>query len=1491
MKTLRTLLAALAFLLAPALHAANITVNTFADEFDTPSGANVSLREAVRDAAASGDSILFAAGLNGGTITLTSGSEIVLGKSLTIDATGLAGGLTIAGGAGTNRIFTVSSGQTVALLGLTLRDGDGTGATASGTGGAIHNAGTLSLTGCTLMANTAGSVGGAIRNVGGLTATRCTFSGNTAATNGGAVANETAGVASFTSCTFSGNSQTAVNTQGGGAINHASSATSTTLTHCTFTGNSSAGSDGGGGIRVRGLGVTLSSCILSGNTTGGDVFNSTTITGTGANIVVLRAGAGAVSGSAFLTTVPTLGALASNGGRTQTCALSGTVGVDAATGSTAATDQRGFVVISTPDLGAYESNGNPFVTTTADSGAGSLRQALADAALAPGANTITFGPGFTGPIVLSSQIELNGGAGNDVTLDASALPAGVTLSGSGTNRIFNVGSGQSVALKNLTLANGLRGGGGAIFNNGTLTLTQCTLSGNSADNGFEGGGAIFNNGTLTLTQCSLSGNHADGSLKGGGAIRNNGTLTLTQCSLSGNHADFTSVSGGGGAILNFGALTLTNSIVAQNTATFASGPDISIQSGGTLTRNGVNFIGDLANTGGLSPSATLLTGNALLAPLGNYGGPTQTMALLPGSLARNATTGSAITSDQRGFAIFGTADLGAYEAQLGPIAATTVNEDAATGAMAFSVGNVGTLSASSGNTVLVPSGNIALGGSGPDRTLAATPAPDANGSATLTVTDSLSGETQTFVLTVTPVNDAPSFTKGTDIYVPNISPGAQAVGGWATAISAGPANESGQVLTFTVTNTNNALFSTQPAVAANGTLTFTPAASKGGVATVSVSLTDDATAGGPALTSAVQTFTIRVLAVTNSNNIGAGSLRQAVLDAAVAAGADTIVFAPGVTGPIVLNSEIVLDSSVTIDASNVPGGMTIDGGTGSNRVFTVSSGQVVTLKSLTLTGGNGGGGSGGAITNNANGTLALVNCTLSGNTAAITGGALLNNGSLTATGCTFQGNTAVTNGGAVGNEGTGAAATFTQCTFSGNTQTGINQGGGAINHASSATSLTLTHCTITGNSSTGSEGGGGIRNRGPLLTLQNSIVGTNTLSAGTGADINNTAALTRDGANIVPFLTNTGTLAGPAHNTSAPLLAPLGNYGGPTQTVALLPGSPARNAAVEPAIPNPSFEANTFTVFPGYASSNGGAIAGWTVSGLVGLNPADGSPFAENGAVPDGTNVAFLQSTGTPSTISTTLTGLTSGMNYTVSFRANRRSGYDTPAPKYALNGNPEVSFTVTPEVGGTNAYYPITGSFTATGPTAALVIKNQTGAGTDSTLLVDAFSVYLTGGSPITGDQRGFPIVGVADIGAYEAGTMSNFAAWSWEATGSALAFGSDTDLDGANAGLEYATRRNPAVSDVPLGPTLTGLVGGHAFTFRWETAARDLRYIVQRTSDLANPAGWMDIYRFTTSTGIIEELLSVTGDENETTKIITLTDPALGSPLFWRLRIEQWP
>ena len=161
------------------------------------------------------------------------------------------------------------------------------------------------------------------------------------------------------------------------------------------------------------------------------------------------------------------------------------------------------------------------------------------------------------------------------------------------------------------------------------------------------------------------------------------------------------------------------------------------------------------------------------------------------------------------------------------------------------------VTATSDNTSVIP--NPVVNYTSPQDTGSVTVSPvaNANGSATITVTvndgQSLNNTIQrTFTVTVTAANDVPSFTKGADQTVPeSASPSGQSVANWATAISAGPANEVAQTVTFVVTADKPDLFSVQPAVSSSGTLTYTPAANQCGKATVSIYAHDDGGTGTP----------------------------------------------------------------------------------------------------------------------------------------------------------------------------------------------------------------------------------------------------------------------------------------------------------------------------------------------------------------------------------------------------------------------------------------------------------------------------------------------------------------------------------------------------------------------------------------------------------------------------------------------------------------------
>ncbi len=294
-------------------------------------------------------------------------------------------------------------------------------------------------------------------------------------------------------------------------------------------------------------------------------------------------------------------------------------------------------------------------TSSADSGPGSLRQVIANAA---NGAVITFAPALSGrTITLASTLMLT----NNLTIDASALPGGLQINGSNAVEVFSVAANHTVVLNSLTITNGQGGIGGGIHNVGTLTLNQCTLAGNSA--GANGGG-IGNggNGTLTLNQCTLAGNSARAN---GGGIYITGesaTLTLNQCTLAGNTAD-----ANGGGLYASSSLNLINSIVAGNTVGANESDVDDVDSGASPFFGGMNIIPSFADNY-FTPPGNIITSAPLLAPLGNYGGPTQTMPPLPGSPAIGAGVAGIPgypfpSTDQRGYPRTqnGLTDLGAVE--------------------------------------------------------------------------------------------------------------------------------------------------------------------------------------------------------------------------------------------------------------------------------------------------------------------------------------------------------------------------------------------------------------------------------------------------------------------------------------------------------------------------------------------------------------------------------------------------------------------------------------------------------------------------------------------------------------------------------------------------------------------------------------------------------------------------------------------------------------
>ncbi len=617
------------------------------------------------------------------------------------------------------------------------------------------------------------------------------------------------------------------------------------------------------------------------------------------------------------------------------------------------------------------------VTTNADGGAGSLRQAIIDACAG---NTIGFGAVVgsidltSGELTIDKHLTITGPGANLLTVQRT----------SGTSRIFSVGAGRTVSISGLTIAGGNASPGAGILNDhGTLTIANSTISGNG-DAGTLGG-AIFNDGSatgasLTIVNSTLTGNAS----LNGGALYNQGiaggtaTVTIANSTISGN----TAIDSGGG-IYNVGAtttsapLTVTNGTITNNRADNDSS---STGSGGGLTtvtavvtlRNTLaarNFVGVSPGTiaddivGALDTASSLnnligvdtgmtgvshgVNGNQVgtsgspidprLGPLANNGGPTFTHALLAGSLALEAGDDSLAigTTDQRGagFARIRdaadanttqTVDIGALEADpsVEDIADKSTNEDTPL-AFTFSVGDSASafdsISATSSNATLLPNANAVVTPATPStRTLTLTPATDQAGTTTVTVTatKTVAGTplsmSDTFVLTVTAVNDPPTIDAIANPAAIPQNAGTQTVG--LTGISAGE-GETGQTLTVTATSNNTAVIPhptvTYTSPNSTGSVSYAPVPGANGSAIVTVTVTDN----GGGLNTISTTFSVTVTAPPTISNIADQTVPASTSAVIPFTVADTETAATSLTVTAVSSNQAVVTNSGLVVSS------------------------------------------------------------------------------------------------------------------------------------------------------------------------------------------------------------------------------------------------------------------------------------------------------------------------------------------------------------------------------------------------------------------------------------------------------------------------------------------------------------------------------------------------------------------------------------------------
>ena len=234
--------------------------------------------------------------------------------------------------------------------------------------------------------------------------------------------------------------------------------------------------------------------------------------------------------------------------------------------------------------------------------------------------------------------------------------------------------------------------------------------------------------------------------------------------------------------------------------------------------------------------------------------------------------------------------------------------------------------------------------------------------------------------------------------------------------------------------------------------------------------------------------------MTNLNNSGAGSLRQATVDAA---SGDTITFQPGLTGMITLTAQLLINKNLTITGP----GAGIISVSGNNAVRVFETGANVTISGLTITQGKNSLDGGGGIYNT--GALTLNNCAISNNSTDIRGGGIYSTGAITINNCTISNNSS--RGNALNGLGSGAgvflaaSATIKDSLVSGNAADSF---GGAIVIAATATPISIQRCQILNNTASG---GGGLviynSQTGAIktITLEQTTIAGNT--AGTGGGI------------------------------------------------------------------------------------------------------------------------------------------------------------------------------------------------------------------------------------------------------------------------------------------------------------------------------------------------------------------------------------------------------
>ncbi len=348
-------------------------------------------------------------------------------------------------------------------------------------------------------------------------------------------------------------------------------------------------------------------------------------------------------------------------------------------------------------------------------------------------------------------------------------------------------------------------------------------------------------------------------------------------------------------------------------------------------------VGDVDLTVGSLPSliVTATSSNTALVPndhivIGGFGAD-HTLTITPLTGVTGTTTitvtvsdGLLTASDTFVLTVFGVNSA----PTITDIADQTIDEDTSTAALAFTIDDQQTpaanliVSAGSSNTGLVPLANIVLGGAGADRTITITPAANQSGTATITVTvsDGTLSASDTFLLTVNPVNDPPTISDILDTSTPEDTPTAP------IPFTVGDVELDPSSLTVSATSSNTALVPDANIVfggsGANRTLTITPLTGVTGSTTITVTVSDG-------FLTASDTFVLTVGGVNTAPTITDIPDQTIDEDTSTAALAFTIDDQQTPAANLVVST----DSSNT---NLVPLGNIVLGGTGANRTITIT---------------------------------------------------------------------------------------------------------------------------------------------------------------------------------------------------------------------------------------------------------------------------------------------------------------------------------------------------------------------------------------------------------------------------------------------------------------------------------------------------------------------------------------------------------------------------